>query len=73
MVEENILPLIPENLITVALNSLPPAATSPFEKMERVVVVPGLGSVVVKFRKMTHKGAKGTLAFWMAVKAMRRH
>jgi len=27
----------------------------------------------VKFRKMTHKGAKGTLAFWMAVKAVRRH
>ena len=71
MVEENIIESIPGEFISQALRAMPNAATSPYEERNAVIMVPGIGRVRVICKKMTHKRAKLTHVFWMAVRVVR--
>ena len=66
---ENILARVPGQYLAQALNELPSAETAPAELMEATIDVPGLGTVRVTGRRMSHRRGKVRHWFWTAQKA----
>ncbi len=57
--------------IGAALNRLPDAATYPSDEIQQWSTVPGMGGLLLTFRRHRHKHGKAMLVFWVATKAER--